>query len=306
MSTSKSIFPTRVTMRAGAVVLAALLVAGCDEAGNFDLESVFTPAADGEQATAGQSGTQEFIEKDVEAPEVFQANEAGLWDGRPSLGGVWVAHPDVDQPERVIIRNQSNGQFVVGALFRREREIPGPRLQISSDAAQAIGVLAGAPVELDVVALRKEKVAVTPPPAPVTVETTEGDAIAAPAEVEATSLDPIEAAGAAIEAAPATKVETEAIAAAASAAPAVESTLPVSSLDKPFVQVGIFSVEKNAERAAQQMRSAGLVPTIRKQETAGQSSYRVLIGPASSSGERRKLLNTVKDVGFSDAYIVTN
>ena len=64
--------------------------------------------------------------------------DQGLWDGRPSLGGVWVAHPDVTEPERVIIRNEANGKFVIGALFRRERELPGPKLQMSSDAAAAL------------------------------------------------------------------------------------------------------------------------------------------------------------------------
>jgi hypothetical protein len=63
---------------------------------------------------------------DVEAPEVFDITDAGLWDGRPSLGGVWVAHPDATDPERVMIRNTETGSFVIGALFRRERENPGP------------------------------------------------------------------------------------------------------------------------------------------------------------------------------------
>ena len=84
----------------------------------------------------------ELVERDVEAPEVFQVTEPGLWDGRPSLGGVWVAHPDVTEPERVIVRNEANGKFVIGALFRRERDIPGPRMQASSDAAAALGMLA--------------------------------------------------------------------------------------------------------------------------------------------------------------------
>jgi rare lipoprotein A len=44
-------------------------------------------------------------ERDVEAPEVFDVTDEGLWDGRPSLGGVWVAHPDATDPERVMIRN---------------------------------------------------------------------------------------------------------------------------------------------------------------------------------------------------------
>ncbi|MBL3567623.1 SPOR domain-containing protein [Rhodovulum sulfidophilum] len=93
--------------------------------------------------------------EEAEAPEVFHVEEAGLWDGRPSLGGIWVAHPDAADPERVLIRNSETGQSVTGALFRRERENPGPRLQVSSEAAARIGLLAGQPTEIAVTALRR-------------------------------------------------------------------------------------------------------------------------------------------------------
>jgi rare lipoprotein A len=65
----------------------------------------------------------------------------------------------------VLIRNTETGSFVIGALFRRERENPGPRFQISSDAAAALDILAGAPTELQVIALRREEVA--PAEAPI-------------------------------------------------------------------------------------------------------------------------------------------
>lgn len=98
--------------------------------------------------------------KDVEAPDVFSANEKALWDGRPSLGGVWVASPDASGPERVLITNTANGKTTTGALFKRERENPGPRLQLSSDAAEALGILAGQPATIAVVALRREEIVV--------------------------------------------------------------------------------------------------------------------------------------------------
>ncbi len=59
---------------------------------------------------------------------MFQVTDEGLWDGRPSLGGVWVAHPDVVDPERVIIRNTATGSFRDrGAVHRRERDNPARR-----------------------------------------------------------------------------------------------------------------------------------------------------------------------------------
>ncbi len=278
-------------------LFALSILAGCDDAGSFSFKDVFTPKPEAteEAVEAGPAAT--VIERDVEAPEVFSATEAGLWDGRPSLGGVWVAHPDVTEPERVIIRNQTNGQFVVGALFRRERDIPGPRLQMSSDAAEALGVLAGAPVELDVTALRKEAVEQAPPIAE--------EPIAEPAEISETSLDPIAAAGAAIDASEPTPV-TPAAAAPAPSAPVIESSLPKSTLKKPFIQIGIFSQEANAERAAKQMRGAGLIPTVKQQEAGGKPFWRVVVGPATTAAEQKKLLSTIKGEGFSDAYAVTN
>ncbi|WP_299734396.1 SPOR domain-containing protein [uncultured Roseobacter sp.] len=280
-------------------LFALSVLTACDDAGAFNLGEVFKPKPtdEAEAPVAAQNGT--VTERDVEAPEVFSAKEPGLWDGRPSLGGVWVAHPDVTEPERVIIRNQTNGQFVVGALFRRERDIPGPRLQMSSDAAEALGVLAGAPVELDVTALRKE--VVTPEPVAPAEET-----VAATDDITETALDPIAAAGAAIDAAEPTAAETSAAPAPAVATPVIQSSLPKSTLKKPFVQIGIFSLEANAERAAKQMRGAGLIPTVKEQEAGGKPFWRVIVGPATTSDEQKTLLATIKGEGFSDAYAVTN
>ncbi|MEO0937185.1 MAG: SPOR domain-containing protein [Pseudomonadota bacterium] len=277
--------------------LSALALAGCDEAGQFTLGQSLgmgaTAAEDGTVSRAATPGTT--IERDVEAPEIFSANEAGLWDGRPSLGGVWVAHPDVQDPERVIIRNNANGKFVVGALFRRERDIPGPRLQVSSDAATELGMLAGAPVALEVTALRKETVTEAPE-APLV------EAVAEPAPISETPLDPIAAAGAALDAVEPTPASLPAAAPSPAAAPAPRA----STLDKPFIQIGIFSVEANANRTAQQMRSAGIVPTVKTFENGGKTFHRVIVGPATSTGERSALLDKIKEEGFSDAYAVTN
>ena len=278
-----------------------MLVAGCDDAGNFNLNEAFAAKPDGETVSTGEAAATEFIEQDVEAPEVFEASEAGLWDGRPSLGGVWVAHPDVKDPERVMIRNASNGKFVVGALFRREREIPGPRLQLSSDAAVALDVLAGAPVALEVVALRKERIAVAPPEPEVTEAA--ADVIEAPAEIEESTLDPIAIAGAAIDSAEPTAAETAAV---QPQAPTVQSTLPLSRLDQPYIQVGIFNRAANAEVAADQMRSAGMVPTVRQQNSNGKDFWRVIVGPAATASERKTLQQKIRDVGYSDAYPVSN
>ena len=277
--------------RSLALLTSALVMTGvlsaCDDQSKFSFPSATGAKAAGQPIASGPT-----VERDIEAPEVFSVTDQGLWDGRPSLGGVWVAHPDVTEPERVIIRNQRNGKFVVGALFRRERDIPGPSLQISSDAAASLGILAGAPTELNVTALRKVQEEAVP-----SVENGDDAAMEAAPAVTATSLDPVAVtAGAAIEtAAPTPPV-----------APKPAAPVQSSSLSKPFIQIGIFSMEENAERAAKQMRGAGLAPTVKQSQINGKTFWRVVVGPAATSAEQSKILSTIKAEGFTDAYAVSS
>lgn len=135
---------------------AAGLLAGCVDSGG-------TAGAGGGAGFAAAPAKKKSGSQDVEAPEVFEATDSALWDGRPSLGGIWVAAPEVTNPERAIMFNPATGKSVTGALFKRERENPGPRLQLSSDAAEALGILAGQPTEIRVTALRKVDVQDTAP-----------------------------------------------------------------------------------------------------------------------------------------------
>ena len=339
-------------------VSSLILLTACDGAGPF--AGVASRADTSEAPAAGGETAGTVVEKDVEAPDVFAVNESGLWDGRPSLGGVWVAHPEVADPERVIIRNEANGKFVIGALFRRERDNPGPRIQVSSDAAAELGLLAGQPSVLDVIALRRETVEVpvdvTPENAAVPenemalsdevvgAEATEpadlelaalneetspepkkerkgflaglfgkkrpaAETPAAPpqplsgTEIETASLDPVSAASAAIDAA---EAATPAAVASVASASAAEPDAPAKSLQQPYIQIGIFSVEENAENTATSLRGAGLLPTIREQEARGKKFWRVMVGPSPSVDERRAVLAKVRGLGFADAYYVSN
>jgi rare lipoprotein A len=289
---------TRTALMLGA----ALALAGCQE-GAALFKKKETDAA----GTAPAVSTR-LVERDVEAPEVFQVSENGLWDGRPSLGGVWVAYPGVTDPERVIIRNEVNGKFVIGALFRRERDNPGPSLQVSSDAAAALGVVAGQPTTLNVTALRREEVQEPEPePAPETV------ALKAPETIAEEPLDPIASAAAALDKAEGKDAGDGAEEQAASAAAVAPAPAPKpapkpqpSKLEKPFIQIGIFSVQDNADRTGATLRKAGIVPTVLKQESRGKTFWRVIVGPAGSAGERATLLKKIKGLGYADAYFVTN
>ena len=295
---------TFTTKTAGVVRVLVLGAAGLGLAGCSEFPSL-NRLTDPAKAGAGEDTVSEtkLVERDIEAPEVFDVTEAGLWDGRPSLGGVWVAHPDVEEPEWVIIRNTANGKFVIGALFRRERDIPGPRLQASSDAAAALGMLAGAPVDLNVTALRREE----GPADPATAAEPE---LNAAADVEEAALAPVAGAQAAIDASEDTPTiapqsqTPETVIKTAAAAPAT-TTSSTSKLAKPYIQIGIFSVEANANRAADMMRTDGMVPTVYKQEANGKTFWRVVIGPSNTRSEQTALLKQIKNTGFTDAYAVT-
>ena len=283
--------PLPHTSRTIGILVAMTVLVGCEGIGPMGL-------GQGNSAS-GQTESTKLVERDVEAPDVFSVTDKGLWDGRPSLGGVWVAHPDVTDPERVIIRNEANGKFVIGALFRRERDLPGPKLQISSDAAAALNILAGAPAPLNVTALRREEV-----DAPVQDSAPEAT-IEAPAAVTETTLDPVVASPATIPDAEPTAGDV-AIKAPKAAATKPPTPKTASTLAKPYVQIGIFSIEANANRAANQMRSAGMVPTVKRSEISGKAFWRVVIGPAATKSELNSLLKSIKTEGFSDAYAVSN
>lgn len=307
---------SQVNLKICALAVGVLALSACDENGEFQFPSF---AGEDTAPRTLEAPSVSLVERDVEAPDVFSVEENGLWDGRPSLGGVWVAHPDVVDPERVIVRNPANGSSVIGALFRRERENPGPALQVSSDAAEELGVLAGAPTRLSVVALRREE-------APAEAPALATAALDAPVDVTATPLDEPESVAVAtldniINAtpeAPAPETSTDsltgaaaiAIAAAEAAANAeatpTPSPAPETPLEKPFIQIGIFSVEANANRTNDMLRSDGLLGTVLAQSSNGRPFWRVIVGPAPSEADRAEVLRKVKALGFSDAYFVTN
>lgn len=305
------------TIRSGRLTLALGLLAGATLLTGCQTGQPFGFLAGTPTGETPAPATQE-TERDVEAPQVFAATEQGLWDGRPSLGGVWVAHPDAKDPERVMIRNPATGQSVIGALFRRERDNPGPSLQVSSDAAEALGLLAGAPTKLDVVALRRETVPVAPADAPLAP----GMALAKEDPIEAQSLDAVtDAADKALSAAegkpapkPAPKPKTPPGAKPEAAKPAPPAlppgatatpSAPKAPAGKMFVQLGIFSVESNATATQAQMSKQGIIATIRKEESKGKTFWRVLAGPAASVSDRAALLKKVQSLGYTDAYAVS-
>lgn len=323
----------------GVTLVAVLTLAACDENGEFAF-----PSAASENARVERPGRVIRTNpegRDVERPDIFEVNDRGLWDGRPSLGGIWVAHPDAQDPERVIIRNTENGRSVVGALFRRERENPGPLLQVSSDAADELNILAGAPTQISVIVLRREEVEEVDTDLPAEPEVNPVvAALDAPVAVEATPLDdPIAGAAAAIDAAETagvaaaeTAVETGAAvavalpaAAAAAAAVALEgegapatedSAIDLAALvsapdaageadlSGPQIQIGVYSVQANAEDAAARIRAAGIPASVRVEQAGGRDVWGLIASPGSDDADADATISRIKALGFVDAILL--
>lgn len=272
---------------------AALALAGCVEGIGG------STTGKGDAAPARTQKSTKLVDRDVEAPDVFQVTEDALWDGRPSLGGVWVASADTKDPERVIMRNPSNGKFVIGALFRRERDNPGPKLQISSDAAAALGMLAGAPAKISVTALRREEAPPETPATPIlaSAETVGGAPAANPAAITAGGVEtkPLDApASAATKPA---KGSTKAVAAAPAAVAAPAPAAPAATGGRA-IQIGIFSVESNAKRAVDKLAAAGVTGEIRTENAKGKSFWSVIARGNADTVKK------IKAAGFADAYLL--
>ena len=303
--------------------VALVALAACDENGQFALPSA-SQAQEDAPLVAINAPNQVMTERDVERPDLFSINDRGLWDGRPSLGGAWVAHPDVIDPERVVIRNTENGREITGALFRRERDNPGPLLQVSSDAAEALGLLPGAPTEMSVVVLRREEVEVLMPQADINPVV---GSLAAPVNVAATQLDdvtePEPEAEAAVEvAAPIAAVALPAVAAAATAVAqtatttadiaeeAADDVIDVSAIlspvtppaDGPVAQIGVFSVQANADAAAVRVTDAGIGAQVVPVVSGGRTVWQVTAGPLIDETGVTQL----QTLGFLDAVIVSD
>ena len=114
--------------------------------------------------SANKTGNVNLDEK----PEILNVSSAVIWDGDQTLGGIWVSHPDVETPERVLIKNISNGKSVVGAVFQQTKKMnPGSAI-ISSDAAKELNIVENEQTKVQITAVR---IAQESSPNPETTET---------------------------------------------------------------------------------------------------------------------------------------
>ena len=191
-----------------------------------------------------------------EKPEILDISASVIWDGEQTLGGNWISHPNVDSPERVLIKNISNGKSIVGAIFQQTKKMETETAVISSDAARALGISKNKQIKVQIIAVRV---------------------------AEGTS-------------------QTPKIASSSTANNAVIET----KLSKPFIQVGIFGVQNNANKTKDRMVRLDLPVNVFDFQIKGKPYWRVVAGPAETSDSRKNMLKLIRSAGFKDAYFVNN
>ena len=191
-----------------------------------------------------------------EKPEILDISASVIWDGEQTLGGNWISHPNVDSPERVLIKNISSGKSIVGAIFQQTKKMETENAVISSDAARALGISKNNQTKVQIIAVRV---------------------------AESTS-------------------QTSKIASSGTANNAVIET----KLSKPFIQVGIFGVQNNANKTKDRMVRLDLPVNVFDFQIKGKPYWRVVAGPAETSDSRKNMLKLIRSAGFKDAYFVNN
>ena len=191
-----------------------------------------------------------------EMPEILDISTSVSWDGKQTLGGNWISHPDVDSPERVLIKNIANGKSIVGAIFQQSKKTKSGSAQISSDAAKSLKIDKNEQTKVQIIAIKKTK------------STASSKKVDEPTQAERVKLD--------------------------------------TKLEKPFIQVGIFGIQENADNTKDRMLQLSLSVNIIDFKIKGKPYWRVVAGPATTSESRNKMLKVVRSAGFTDAYFVSN
>ncbi|WP_112323167.1 SPOR domain-containing protein [Oceanibium sediminis] len=327
----KPLSPRSLRLASGLALLAAL--GACD-----DLPMIGGASGSAGQEASAASGTAAGVvrieERDVERPDIYSTEDRALWDGRFSLGGRWVAVPEDINAARVNITNLANGQQIEGALFRREVTLPGPPIMVSMDAAIALGMEAGSPVNMRIVVVRSEAIEVQAPPTATVAEAGTEAGADVGAEVVEAGVETAAAAGATATAAAATVAAAPAPAVAGdslqtSVLDALQSVAPpppppvavpaapvaAAAEDSPPAQdiagVGQFNIQvaggtnrSGAEAVVRRLKDANVTASVQDGTSQGKPFYRVIAGPYPDRAAFEAALGQIRKLGYSDAFAV--
>jgi hypothetical protein len=172
-------------------------------------------------------------------PGAFHAADIAIWDGKQTLPGIWVSHPMAQTARRVRVTNVETGARIDAAMFRRDPNLSGPRVVISSEAAARLGLASGhgTPITIEGLAYRVDTEA-EPESA---VADAAREPIPAPADVPAADVPAEETAAAPVEpdAAPAAPVPAPPVAPEPAAAGAARLERAGSTPERTPLVAGI-------------------------------------------------------------------
>ncbi|MDH3666260.1 MAG: SPOR domain-containing protein [Paracoccaceae bacterium] len=269
----------------------------------------------------------------VADPDTFQAEDFLLWNGEETLRGRWIAFPDLGAARQVRVTNGETGAVTDAAMLRRDAGAAGPRIIVSSQAADALGLVPGHATQVTIEALTYadpaavEAAAATKPDAEPgedldDQQTTEDQEIAQPADPPAEDEAPIEISaiygggeeaeagadeagslvalfGAALEVlspeSTSDPTVPEAEAAAPLADPAPAATGPL------YIRAGTFENAIEAEALGADLREAGMTVEIRAPEIDEAEPTQVLVGPYDSVEARDQALEQIRAFVTDDA-----
>lgn len=295
MSLSTTI-PMRDTARARAARRAAVLMtiaviglAGCSS----------SERAYGDDAV----GRGDFSTASIGAPTRYAAPvDTGIaaWDGDISAPGMTGAHASLPLGSWARITNTSTAATANVRITRRLVPGGGRDMELSRDAAAAVGALQGGPTVVMIEPLAPNQTA--------TLERTAvqsyvpPQAVAAPARATPVAVAPT--AGVAYD----PNVSTASIGPAA----APRATTTVAGYNRPrFLQLGSYRNASNAYRMKAQIEREGLaggvygLAQISTSTVNGVQYHRVRLGPITNGSDGQRALRDARALGHNDARLIT-
>ncbi len=259
----------------------------------------------------------------------FSTTGIALWDGAQTLPGIWIAHPAAETARRVRLTNVETGVRVDSAMFRRDPNLSGPRITVSVEAADLLGLTPGHAtlITIEALAYGAESVAVpivastagSSEPAPVEVPTEEIDVV--PAQLKVTPLAAVSQNTPPVT--PPVAVDTTNYAGASESEPRPEKVQPTMIVPTPqpevrpagltpevtgditngwnFIQAGVFGQPENAKRLVEQLRAANLLAEEQPLIPGERHFTRVVVGPYQPIAERDAALESARMLGSADA-----
>lgn len=114
-------------------------------------QRIGAPGQEGRRLRGGRA--DRTIDGMVEVPEIFADTAEIEWDGSDTLGGLWIAHSGIDRAQRVRLTNSRTRVTVDAALLPRHGPSAGRSVLVSSDTADALGIVPGIADTIDMVAI---------------------------------------------------------------------------------------------------------------------------------------------------------